>query len=92
MSAGLSSLVAKGPKDLAAKLDKETCAGAIAALNAAAATLGADGKPVDKLEAWQYLTVVDGDFGFANGDQGGLPRRCCVAVQTPFAAHYRCFL
>lgn len=41
---GLSSLVAKGPKDLAAKLDKEACAGAIAALNAAAATLGADGK------------------------------------------------
>lgn len=68
---GLSSLVAKGPKDLAAKLDKETCAGAIAALNAAAATLGADGKPVDKLEAWQYLTVVDGDFGFANGDKEG---------------------
>lgn len=68
---GLSSLVAKGPKDLAAKLDKETCAGAIAALNAAAATLGADGKPVDKLDAWQYLTVVDGDFGFANGDKEG---------------------
>ena len=68
---GLSSLVAKGPKDLAAKLDKEACAGAIAALNAAAATLGADGKPVDKLEAWQYLTVVDGDFGFANGDKEG---------------------
>ena len=62
---GLSSLVAKGPKDLAAKLDKETCAGAIAALNAAAATLGADGKPVDN------LTVVDGDFGFANGDKEG---------------------
>ena len=55
----------------AAKLDKETCAGAIAALNAAAATLGADGKPVDKLDAWQYLTVVDGDFGFANGDKEG---------------------
>lgn len=68
---GLSSLVAKGPKDLAAKLDKETCAGAIAALNAAAATLGADGKPVGKLDAWQYLTVVDGDFGFANGDKEG---------------------
>ncbi len=68
---GLSSLVAKGPKDLAAKLDKETCAGAIAALNAAAATLGEDGKPVDKLDAWQYLTVVDGDFGFANGDKEG---------------------
>lgn len=68
---GLSSLVAKGPKDLAAKLDKETCAGAIAALNAAAATLGADGKPVDKLDAWQYLAVVDGDFGFANGDKEG---------------------
>lgn len=65
------ALVAKGPKDLAAKLDKETCAGAIAALNAAAATLGADGKPVGKLDAWQYLTVVDGDFGFANGDKEG---------------------
>ena len=51
--------------------DKETCAGAIAALNAAAATLGEDGKPVDKLKAWQYLTVVDGDFGFANGDKEG---------------------
>lgn len=76
---GLSSLVAKGPKDLAAKLDKETCAGAIAALNAAAATLGADGKPVDKLEAWQYLTVVDGDFGFANATRRAsstLLRRC----------------
>ena len=24
-----------------------------------------------KLDAWQYLTVVDGDFGFANGDKEG---------------------
>jgi hypothetical protein len=40
-------------------------------LNGAYNTLGADGKPVDKLEAWQYLTVVDGDFGFANGDKEG---------------------
>ena len=68
---GLHSLVAKGPKDLASTLDSTTCAGAIAALNAAAETVDADGNTVDKLDAWQYLTVVDGDFGFADGDKEG---------------------
>ena len=68
---GLTSLVAKGPKDLASKLDKDTCAGAIAALNAAAETVDAEGNTVGKLDAWQYLTVVDGDFGFMDGDREG---------------------
>ncbi len=68
---GLSSLIAMGPKDLASKLDEDTCAGAIAALNAAAQTVGEDGKTVGKLDAWQYLTVADGDFGFADGDREG---------------------
>lgn len=68
---GLSSLIAKGPKDLASKLDKDTCAGAIAALNAAAETVDAEGNTVGKLDSWQYLTVVDGDFGFMDGDREG---------------------
>lgn len=76
---GLNSLVAKGPKDLAAKLDKETCAGAIAALNAAAATLGADGKPVDKLEAWHIsllLTATSVSLTATRRASSTLLRRC----------------
>lgn len=68
---GLTSLVAKGPADLASKLDPETNAGAIAALKEAANTLDADGNKVAKLDAWQYLTVKDGDFGFNDGDREG---------------------
>ncbi len=68
---GLSSLVAVGPDRLAAKLDKETCAGAIEALNAAANTLDENGNKVNALDAWQYVTVKDGDFGFNDGDKEG---------------------
>lgn len=68
---GLSALVAISPDRLATKLDKETCAGAIEALNAAANTLDENGNKVDALDAWQYLTVKDGDFGFNDGDKEG---------------------
>lgn len=68
---GLSSLVAVGPDKLAAKLDKETCAGAIEALNAAANTLDENGEKVAALDAWKYLEVKDGDFGFKDGDKEG---------------------
>ena len=68
---GLTNLAAKSPADLASKLDPETNAGAIAALNEAANTLDSDANKVGKLDAWQYLTVKDGDFGFANGDREG---------------------
>lgn len=68
---GLSALVAVGPDRLASKLDKETCAGAIEALNAAANTLDENGEKVKALDAWQYLTVKDGDFGFKDGDKEG---------------------
>lgn len=67
----LSSLVAMGPEKLADKLDKETCAGAIEALNAAASTLDGEGKKVDAVTAWSYLEVKDGDFGFNDGDKEG---------------------
>ena len=68
---GISSMLAMGPEKLAAKLDKETCAGAIEALNAAAATLDENGNKVDSIAAWDYLTVADGDFGFKDGDKEG---------------------
>lgn len=67
----VSSLIAMGPDKLAAKLDPDTCAGAIEALNAAANTLDADGNKVSKLDAWEYLEVKDGDFGFMDGDKEG---------------------
>lgn len=66
-----SSLISKGPADLAKKLDADKCAGAIEALNAASNTVDADGNKVSKVDAWQYLTVVDGDFGFLDGDKEG---------------------
>ena len=68
---GLSALVAMGPDRLASKLDKESCAGAIEALNAAANTLDENGDKVAALDAWQYLEVKDGDFGFKDGDKEG---------------------
>lgn len=68
---GISSMLAMGPEKLAAKLDKESCAGAIEALNAAANTLDENGNKVDAITAWEYLTVKDGDFGFKDGDREG---------------------
>ncbi|HCT17138.1 MAG TPA: hypothetical protein DIW36_07140 [Ruminococcaceae bacterium] len=68
---GISSMLAMGPEKLAAKLDKESCAGAIEALNAAANTLDEDGKKVDSVTAWEYVEVKDGDFGFKDGDKEG---------------------
>lgn len=60
------------PEKLAKTLTEEKFAGAVAALNAAQAAgdaaVAGGAKDVDY---WSYLTVVDGNFGFQDGDKEG---------------------
>ncbi|MGN0546256.1 MAG: hypothetical protein ACI4I3_02905 [Acutalibacteraceae bacterium] len=81
---GLTSLLEKGPTDLAAKLTEEKFAGAAAVL-LAAASVDENGKVVKNLEDWnKEMTFKNGDWGFTDGDKEGF-LDAAAAIFRPFS-------